>query len=258
MGYDYTQNLTYDPLGGLGILHNVMIDAHFSERTRQGRLTRLLAHTSTERGLGVDEDTALDCVYQGTDLDCVVLGSRGVWLLDTPFSCPDTPAPDYWSCEGLLTTYLTHSDRIKMTSGGWTTQFADWKTTIVESNSVTATTSTDIFNSEREYEYERVVSSLLSSTDTLTWGRSNQTAPTTYQAVFTKTGQTEAVRGVLAGAEKISYKDLQLDLTRQCLAPGTECYDGQNFISPTCCSDPCRPALISGLPSPANCPAPAS
>ena len=253
MGYDYTQNLTYDPLGGLGVLQNVMIDAHFSERTRQGRLTRLLAHTSTERAFGLDEDTALDCVYQGADLDCEVLGSRGVWLLDTPFSCPDTAG--YWSCEGLLTSYLTHSDRLQMTPSGWTTQFADWKTTMVESSGVTAATSTDIFNSEREYEYERVVTSLLSSPDTVTWGRSNQTAPTTYQAVFTKTGQTEAVRGVLAGAEKISYKHLQLDLSRQCLAPGRECYDGQNFISPSCCSGTCLPSFTSsGIPSAANCP----
>ena len=74
----------YDPLGGLGILQNVMIDAHFSERTRQGRLFRLLVHTNT---VGVDEDTAPDSVsvYQGGDLDCWVLGSRGVWVLVTPF-----------------------------------------------------------------------------------------------------------------------------------------------------------------------------
>lgn len=254
MGYDYTQNLTYDPLGGLGVLQNVMIDAHFSERSRQGRLTRLLAHTNTDRAFGVDEDTALDCVYQGGDLDCVVLGSRGVWLLDTPFSCPDTAG--YWSCEGLVTSYLTHSDRLKMTpSGGWTTQFADWKTAIVESGSGGAATSTDIFNSERQYEYERVVTSLLSSTDSQTWGRSNQTAPTSYQAVFSKTGQTEAVRGVLSGSEKISYKHLLLDLIRKCLAPGTQCYDGQNFISPSCCSGTCLPSLSSaGIPSVANCP----
>ena len=67
----------------------------------------------------------------------------------------------------LVTTYLTHSDSIKMTpSGGWTTQFASWKTTIVESGGEMAATSTDIFNSEREYEYQRVVNSLLSSSHT--------------------------------------------------------------------------------------------
>ena len=119
---------------------------------------------------------------------------------------------------------------------------------------MTAATSTDIFNSERQYEYERVVNSLLSSTDTQTWGRSNQTAPTSYQAVFTKTAQTVAVRGVLAGSEKISYSHLLLDLTRQCLAPGTLCYDGQNFISPSCCSGSCLSSFSSGNPSALNCP----
>ena len=41
-----------------------------------------------------------------------------------------------------------------------------WKTTIVEPGVEMAATSTDIFNSEREYEYQRVVNSLLSSSHT--------------------------------------------------------------------------------------------
>lgn len=253
VGYDYTQNLTYDPLGGLGVLQNVMIDAHFSDKGRQGRLTRLLAHTSTQRAIGVDEDTALDCVYQEGDVQCEVIGSGGVWLLDTPFTCPDTAG--YWSCRGVVTSYLTHGDRVTMTpTGGWTTHFADWKTTIAETGILPAG-STDIFNSNRQYEYERVVSSLLASQQTSSSGSSNQTAPTSYQAVFTKTAQTESVRGVLAGAEKISYRRLLLDLARFCLDSGDLCYDGNNFVSPTCCSGLCLPSLDSnGIPTIKYCP----
>ena len=254
MGYDYTQNLTYDPLGGLGILQNVMIDAHFSDKGRQGRLTRLLAHTSTQRAVGVDEDTALDCVYQEGDLQCQVIGSRGVWLLDTPFSCPETGG--YWRCRGVVTSYLTHSDRVSISpASSWTTQFADWKTDILEEPGLSPLTSTDIFNSVRQYEYQRVVDSLLKSSQRTGSGSSNETAPTSYQAVFTKTDQTEAVRGVMGGGEKISYRRLLLDLTRSCLASGEECYDGQNFIAPTCCSGMCRPSLDSaGVPATSYCP----
>ena len=230
-----------------------MIDAHFSDRGRQGRLTRLLAHTSTERAFGVDEDTALDCEYKGGDLDCGVVGTRGVWLLDTPFTCPDTAG--YWSCRGLLTSYLTHSDRLKMTSTGWTTQFAAWKTTIVEDAGLTPTWSGDIFNSERLYEYQGVVSSLLTSTQTAGGGSTNQTAPVSYQAVFFKIPQTEAVRGELAGVEKISYKHLLLDFAQYCQPSGAQCYDGNNFVAPSCCSGMCLPSFSpTGIPLPSNCP----
>ena len=49
-------HLTYDSLGGLQIMSGVLIDAHFSEKGRQGRLIRLAHDIRVKRVVGVDEE----------------------------------------------------------------------------------------------------------------------------------------------------------------------------------------------------------
>lgn len=44
---------------GLGLLQRVVIDQHFSERQRLGRLLQVVAQNPTLIGVGIDEDTAL-------------------------------------------------------------------------------------------------------------------------------------------------------------------------------------------------------
>ncbi len=44
---------------GLGLLQDVVIDQHFSERNRLGRLMTLVAQSPSHLGIGIDEDTAL-------------------------------------------------------------------------------------------------------------------------------------------------------------------------------------------------------
>lgn len=44
---------------GLGLLQDVIIDQHFSQRNRLGRLTALVAHSPSHLGIGIDENTAL-------------------------------------------------------------------------------------------------------------------------------------------------------------------------------------------------------
>jgi cyanophycinase len=44
---------------GLGLMRDVIIDQHFAERGRFGRLFGAVAHNPRELGLGIDEDTAI-------------------------------------------------------------------------------------------------------------------------------------------------------------------------------------------------------
>ena len=60
----YPNNMAYDPNGGLGLIDDFVLDTHFSEMGREGRLIKVVQETrdiatGTTRGLGVDEDTAL-------------------------------------------------------------------------------------------------------------------------------------------------------------------------------------------------------
>lgn len=64
---------------GLGFLARVVIDQHFSERHRLGRLLGIVAQNPYLLGLGIDENTAL-CVERGVGLE--VIGEGAVTLID--------------------------------------------------------------------------------------------------------------------------------------------------------------------------------
>ena len=50
---------------GLGFLKEVVVDQHFAERGRIGRLLAVVAQNPYILGLGLDEDTALECAPDG-------------------------------------------------------------------------------------------------------------------------------------------------------------------------------------------------
>lgn len=75
--------LTYKPDGGLRSFSLGVVDTHFREREREGRLTRLLLDTHTDFGFGVDEATVLRANFFADDgADLQVMGHGGVWMLD--------------------------------------------------------------------------------------------------------------------------------------------------------------------------------
>ena len=64
---------------GLGLTNKVIIDQHFRERGRLGRLLSALAYNPFAIGLGVDEDTA---AFIGPDEVIEVIGSGGLTVID--------------------------------------------------------------------------------------------------------------------------------------------------------------------------------
>ena len=64
---------------GLGLLHNVIVDQHFEQRTRIGRLISVVAQSPSLLGIGVDEDTAA-IVYADQTLE--VIGRGVVTIVD--------------------------------------------------------------------------------------------------------------------------------------------------------------------------------
>lgn len=63
---------------GLGLLPGLVIDQHFDQRNRYGRLLSLVAHAPHLLGMGVDEDTAAVI----TDMTMEVIGRGAVTLFD--------------------------------------------------------------------------------------------------------------------------------------------------------------------------------
>jgi cyanophycinase len=63
---------------GMGLVRDVIIDQHFAERGRFGRLIGAVAHNPRVLGLGIDEDTA--AVVEGDTFH--VIGSGAVYVVD--------------------------------------------------------------------------------------------------------------------------------------------------------------------------------
>lgn len=63
---------------GLGLVRNVIIDQHFAERGRFGRLLGAVAHNPRVLGMGIDEDTA--AVVEGDRFE--VIGSGAIYVVD--------------------------------------------------------------------------------------------------------------------------------------------------------------------------------
>jgi cyanophycinase len=64
---------------GLGLLVNVVVDQHFEQRTRLGRLLAIVAQSPTLIGIGLDEDTAA-IVYPDDTLE--VIGRGAITIVD--------------------------------------------------------------------------------------------------------------------------------------------------------------------------------
>lgn len=64
---------------GLGVIQNVVIDQHFEQRSRVGRLLALVAQSPALLGIGVDEDT---CAIVHPDRTLEVVGKGAVTIVD--------------------------------------------------------------------------------------------------------------------------------------------------------------------------------
>jgi cyanophycinase len=71
---------------GLGLLPGVIVDQHFDQRARYGRLMSMVAGSPNLLGMGIDEDTAAE-VRDGRNL--TVLGSGAVFVVDARTAVSD-------------------------------------------------------------------------------------------------------------------------------------------------------------------------
>jgi cyanophycinase len=90
---------------GLGLLSGVIVDQHFQQRNRLGRLLSLIAQNPALLGLGVDEDTA---GVVGPDHVMEVLGRGSVTVVDGAAS-----ETDAWEIRGhrplMISNVVLHS-----------------------------------------------------------------------------------------------------------------------------------------------------
>lgn len=123
-------HLTYSGGGGLGLFRWGVLDTHFSERGRQGRLIRLLHDTQSRFGFGIDENTGLlvgfgrNAEEQGIRM--AVLGEGGVYVADIA-NANSSGEGSALKLANVITHYLTRGDELELTANQLRSRFADWK-----------------------------------------------------------------------------------------------------------------------------------
>lgn len=119
------RDLTYNENGGLGLFPWGILDTHFSERARHGRLIKLSNETKTRYAFGIDESTALLVGWTRDEKRIVnfeVMGKSGVYVVDNTKSVYDNK-----SIVGAATHYLTNGDKLVLRNNKLNVVFAPWK-----------------------------------------------------------------------------------------------------------------------------------
>lgn len=221
---DYPDDLSYDPRGGFGLFSYGLLDTHFSERGRQGRIVRLAADTGKTMAYGVDENTALVVSNADTaSAQMQVLGQNGVLIFDLGQATLST-SPS-WSISGVKATYLTTGDSFTPSTRTATT--ATWKTSLTgrEYYSSAKPPTRDIFSSPnnlnssgtRRYprEFTLIATDLFDSRSTSTTGQTYERNPA-FEVRLTKSSSFGSVgyQGYQNNVNYYSFKNLRVDIYR--------------------------------------------
>jgi cyanophycinase len=101
---------------GLGLLPGVIVDQHFAQRERFGRLVNLVASSPDLLGVGLDEDTSI-LVTDETEVE--VLGKGSVFVVDMRTALTDAAAARGTAplmVSGAVIHFLPNGARFDLTS----------------------------------------------------------------------------------------------------------------------------------------------
>jgi len=102
---------------GLGFIgKDVFVDQHLLVRGRFARMLPLMLAKGYQRGIGIDENTAL---VVGPGRDAEVIGYKGVLMLELADARVDRSVPAF-NVSDVRISYLDHGDRVNLASGALT------------------------------------------------------------------------------------------------------------------------------------------
>ena len=106
--------------GGHGFFRYGVLDSHFSQRVREGRLIRATKEGKMDYGFGVDENTALVVSQPDASgsVSMSVLGAGGVFVVDVRQAVEATPATAGYAIQGVKAHYLIPGDRLQIGADG--------------------------------------------------------------------------------------------------------------------------------------------
>ena len=224
---------------GLGLFPYGLLDTHFENRGRQGRLLRLLMDTrgyptGSRVAFGVDENTALVVTGgEGGSREGRVIGERGVMMIDITHASVSADG-NYWGMRDVSISHLTSGDVLHLAT--YTVTPAGYKSPMsLSEQEREVVPSYDIFASDGGvsgprpvvhssapavpapalFEFDRVARELFESTATNTTSFTREQSPVQYKVYMGKGSASAGYSGVdpSTNAASFSYSNLVVHMT---------------------------------------------
>jgi len=222
-----TSLLTAFGPGGIGLFPYGLLDTHFANRGRQGRMIRLLADSydlpsGHTRAFAIDENTALVVTPDGSGGDVGdLIGARGALVLDmsgASFSGSRPQDGSFYPVYNVKATRLSHGDQWDFSKMKLIP--APYKVLLKETNA-DVYVSSDIFSGD-SFEFDQVTTSLLMSTAASSYGITKQSQPA-YSLQVSKNSpdgsDTATAKGYggtdpVTGEFEVSFENLHLNVVQ--------------------------------------------
>lgn len=184
-----------NPIGlhAFNLFQGGLIDVHFSERGRQGRLWVLNVQTKTRFSFGIDEDTAI--IENQMTGHLTVVGARGVVIFDN----------QHHDLRQGIMHYLSNGDTFNLKTGA--VMYPEWKKSCLLS-SVAPRESTNVF-----MDFRRISLEVAKYNTSVNFRhRSIVGRSPIVEVIFQKVPATRYVCGKFNNTEYLSFSDMHVEM----------------------------------------------
>jgi cyanophycinase len=148
--------------GGLGFFKYGVLDQHFSQRTREGRLVRATKENGLDYGFGVDENTTLIVGKPDSSgkTTMTVLGAGGVFIADVRTAAASIVGTAQYSISGVITHYVSAGDKLEINAAGELTITLGGSKLVVPANAAAKVATTNRVQEYGSSNYLKLVQSM--------------------------------------------------------------------------------------------------
>lgn len=194
---------------GLGFFTHGIVDQHFLERGRFGRLLVASQYNKTRYGFGVDENSAM--VYTGADESVEIVGASGLLIVDLQGAT--TPKGKRFALNNVTMHYLEKGDRFHLNDGTFTLNKLHETTKGIEYYSKNPITK-DIFGPQvlKKVLTEDLIDNEATTAEALWFDMEDEKKGTGFRFTFRKTAKTEGFWGRIDKVGSYSALNVQMDV----------------------------------------------
>ncbi|WP_170289693.1 cyanophycinase [Cytobacillus depressus] len=194
---------------GFGFFPHGIVDQHFLQRGRFGRLLVATQYNKTRYGFGIDENSAM--VYYGADDSIEVVGESGLLIVDLQEA--KTPKSKRFAMNNVTMHYLEKGDRFNVTAGTFELNKKHETTKGIEYYSKNPM-ATDIFGAQKLKKVltEDLIDNEAKKAEAIWFDMEDDKKGIGFKFTFRKTNKTEGFWGRIDKVGSYAALNVQMDV----------------------------------------------